>query len=159
MDEITKTNLATFLNPTIRILKEMTGVEAIPRDVSVRKCMFPSSEIAVVIGITGEWRGAFVISASKDVAHSVASKLMGGLDTSQLGNYDIAEAIAEYGNIVAGNAMISLEQNGDDVNISPPTIIIGQGEELRIGGFTEMLIAVLDSELGEIAVSLTMVKV
>jgi len=159
MDDIAKQNLAAFINPTINVLEEMTGIKATPTEVTLRKSMFPSSEIAVVIGVTGKLRGAFIISSSKEVAYAMASKLMGGLDTSGLGTYDIAEAIAEFANIVAGNSMITLEQNGMDINISPPTIVIGQGEDLRIGGFSEMVITILDSEIGEVAISLAIMKV
>jgi len=158
LEDIAQNNLASFINPTINVLEEMTGVKSTPSEVMTHKSMFPSSEIAVVIGISGELHGAYVISAPKDVAYEMASKLMGSLDTSELERYEIAEAIAEFANIVAGNSMILMEQAKININISPPTIVIGQGEDLRIGGSSEMLITLLDSDIGEVAISLALMK-
>jgi len=159
MVDVAQENLPAFINPTINVLEEMTGVKSIPSDVMMDKSMLPSSEIAVVIGISGELQGAFVISAEKEVAYEMASKLMGGVDTSGLCCYEIAEAIAEFANIVAGNSMILMERTSININISPPTIVIGQGEKLRIGGSSEMVITILNSDIGEVAISLVLMKV
>jgi len=159
MDNLEELKNKAFLAPMIEILEKMTGVQAKIMETTIHNSLFPSNEIAIVIGITGDWRGAFVISASKDVGAELASKFVGGLDYSQLGIYDIAETIAEFANIVAGNAITIMEKRNENVNISPPTIVIGQGDELRIGGFSDMLITRFNSDLGEIVICLSVQKI
>ncbi len=79
-------------------------------------------DISAVIGLTGEARGAVVISMQKHLA----LKLTGVLTGSEHSDLDdeVVDAIGEIINIIAGNAKRGLEESFRLV-ISLPTIVRG----------------------------------
>jgi len=84
-------------------------------------------DISAVIGLTGEARGAVVISMKADLA----AKLTGILtkkDHSGLDD-DVVDAVGEIVNIIAGNVKHDLEEAFKLV-ISLPTIIKGKGHSI-----------------------------
>ncbi len=84
-------------------------------------------DISAVIGLTGEARGAVVISMKKNLA----LKLTGVLTGSEHPDLDdeVVDAIGEIINIIAGNAKRGLEESFRLV-ISLPTIVRGKGHAI-----------------------------
>ncbi|KGE72050.1 chemotaxis protein CheX [Spirochaeta lutea] len=84
-------------------------------------------DISAVIGLTGEARGAVVISMKLNLALSLTSTLTGqqhtGLDD------EVVDAIGEVVNIIAGNAKRGLEESFRLV-ISLPTIVRGNNHSV-----------------------------
>lgn len=80
-------------------------------------------DVSAVIGLTGEAKGAVVISMKENLAIKLTSILTGqehkGLDA------DVVDAVGEIVNIIAGNAKQELEETFRLV-ISLPTIIKGK---------------------------------
>jgi len=84
-------------------------------------------DVSAIIGLTGEARGAVVISMKK----SLALKLTGVLTGSEHKDLDdeVVDAIGEIINIIAGNAKRGLEESFRLV-ISLPTIVRGKGHAI-----------------------------
>ncbi len=84
-------------------------------------------DVSAIIGLTGEARGAVVISMKK----SLALKLTGVLTGSEHSDLDdeVVDAIGEIINIIAGNAKRGLEESFRLV-ISLPTIVRGKGHAI-----------------------------
>jgi chemotaxis protein CheX len=84
-------------------------------------------DISAIIGLTGEARGAVVISMKKNLA----LKLTGVLTGSEHPDLDdeVVDAIGEIINIIAGNAKRGLEESFRLV-ISLPTIVRGTGHTI-----------------------------
>ncbi len=84
-------------------------------------------DISAIIGLTGEARGAVVISMKKNLA----LKLTGVLTGSEHPDLDdeVVDAIGEIINIIAGNAKRGLEESFRLV-ISLPTIVRGRGHTI-----------------------------
>ena len=84
-------------------------------------------DVSAVIGLTGEAKGAVVISMKVDLAAKLTGILTGkdhnGLDD------DVVDAIGEIVNIIAGNVKHNLEEAFKLV-ISLPTIIKGEGHSI-----------------------------
>ena len=80
-------------------------------------------DVSAVIGLTGEARGAVVISMKQDLAVNLTATLTGkehkGLDD------DVVDAVGEIINIIAGNVKQELEEAFRLV-ISLPTIVKGK---------------------------------
>jgi chemotaxis protein CheX len=95
-------------------------------------------DISAIIGLTGEARGAVVISMKQDLAMELTSILTGATHVSMraraLNNElpsddDVVDAIGEIVNIIAGNVKQELEEAFRLV-ISLPTIIKGKGHSI-----------------------------
>jgi chemotaxis protein CheX len=84
-------------------------------------------DISAVIGLTGEARGAVVISMKE----SLALRLTGILTETKHSSLDeeVVDAIGEIINIIAGNAKRGLEESFRLV-ISLPTIVRGAGHAI-----------------------------
>ena len=85
-------------------------------------------DVSAVIGLTGEARGAVVISLKQDLAIQLTSTLTGkehkGLDD------DVVDAVGEIINIIAGNVKQELEEAFRLV-ISLPTIVKGKEHSIN----------------------------
>jgi chemotaxis protein CheX len=79
-------------------------------------------DISAVIGLTGEARGAMVISMKTDLAVRLTGILTGS--THSMVDEDVVDAVGEIINIIAGNAKKVLEE-AYRLIISLPTIIEG----------------------------------
>jgi chemotaxis protein CheX len=118
-----------FVDVCISVFKEFIGV-----DLDASRPHFAEKEavydwdISAVIGLTGEARGAVVISMKKDLA----LKLTGQLTGSEHRDLDdeVVDAIGEIVNIIAGNAKKGLEESFRLV-ISLPTIVRGKDHSIK----------------------------
>ena len=87
-----------------------------------RNCQ-PSHEVSAVIGLSGKAKGTVVLSVDREVALQVASILLG--ERPDQINADVADAMGEMTNMIAGRAKAQLEQYA--MSISLPTVITGKG--------------------------------
>jgi len=114
-----------FLESALAFLKNELNVEVTRGELSLKSSKLTRDEINVVISVTGDAQGTVVYSMSERTAKRVAAMLIG----EHVPVFDeMAEsAIAEMGNIIAGQATIGLEERGLNCRLSPPTIIAGKG--------------------------------
>jgi len=85
-------------------------------------------DISAIIGLTGEARGAVVISMKQDLAIKLTTILTGN-DYNSLDD-DVIDAIGELINIIAGNVKQELEEAFRLV-ISLPTIVRGKEHSIN----------------------------
>jgi chemotaxis protein CheX len=85
-------------------------------------------DISAVIGLTGEARGAVVISMKTELAVRLTGILTGS--THSKIDEDVVDAIGEIINIIAGNAKRGLEELYRLI-ISLPTIVEGSGHTIK----------------------------
>lgn len=85
-------------------------------------------DLSAVIGLTGEARGAVVISMKKDLAVKLTGKLTGAEHKDV--DDDVVDAIGEIVNIIAGNVKKDLEEAFRLV-ISLPTIVQGKEHSIK----------------------------
>jgi len=117
-----------FIDVCVSVFKDFIGTELVTgRPYFVDKNDPHEWDISAVIGLTGEARGAVVISMKK----SLSLKLTGALTGSEHKDLDdeVVDAIGEIINIIAGNAKRGLEESFRLV-ISLPTIIRGKGHTI-----------------------------
>ena len=122
-----------YIQPFIKVCKnvfqDFVGVELeakIPH--FSRKDSLSEWDISGVIGLTGEARGAVVISMKQNLAISLTAILTGsehkGLDD------DVVDAVGELINIIAGNVKQELE-DAFRLVISLPTIVRGKEHSIN----------------------------
>jgi chemotaxis protein CheX len=85
-------------------------------------------DLSAVIGLTGEARGAVVISMKNELAIKITNTLTGTVHESL--DEEVLDAIGEIVNIVAGNVKRELEESFRLV-ISLPTVVKGMEHSLK----------------------------
>jgi len=120
---------AEIINPFIKasrdILVQMAAIQSEMGSIYLKEKTFPSANVAILIGITGDFKGQAVLSMGEAMALKVASNMMGGLPVAALD--DIAKsAISELGNMILGNAATLLYNQNIKIDITPPTLLVGE---------------------------------
>ncbi|MGK5088935.1 chemotaxis protein CheX [Bdellovibrionota bacterium FG-2] len=118
--------LTPFIEGASKALRDLCNIS--PRIDKVA----PASEvedlpiaIAGVIGITGaKYRGAMTIGFPKEVFLHVMSKMLGE-DYKEI-TPDLADGAAELSNIVFGQAKMTLNQLGHNIQMALPNVVMGK---------------------------------
>ncbi len=148
---------AEYINPFLKasseVLKTLTGMEFNVGKPYMVKSPLSSKEVIIILGITGEIKGQTFIVLDEEMAKRVASKMMMGMPVESLDEM-AKSAISELGNMIMGNAATLLYNNGTNIDITPPTLMIG--ENLKISTTeTKTLCVPLTSELGDLDINLS----
>jgi chemotaxis protein CheX len=118
-----------FVDVCISVFKKFIGVDLVAnRPHFTDKETVYDWDISAVIGLTGEARGAVVISMKKDLAVKITG-LLTGSEHKDLDD-EVVDAIGEIVNIIAGNAKKGLEESFRLV-ISLPTIVKGKDHSIE----------------------------
>ena len=122
--ELLERYVSPFVNATLNTFKAFVGFELIAGNpyFEGRELGF-DQDISAVIGLSGDIRGAVVISMKKGFAIKVADTLVGTAHTEM--DDDIVDAVGEIVNIIAGN-MKREAPGGARIVISLPTVIKGK---------------------------------
>lgn len=115
-----------FVLATMEMFQKMMAMEAVPGKLTLKKETHTIHDISGVIGLTGGAKGSVAISFPKDVAIKAANKFMES-DCKDL-NDEVASAVGEFANIIAGKAKQSLEQF--KIQISLPSVIMGPAHRI-----------------------------
>lgn len=139
-----------FINPFIKasteVLKMIARIDFVTGKPYMKVSPFSPSSVLIVVGITGAIKGQAVISMSNDLARSVASRMMMGMPVDELDEMS-KSALSELGNMIMGNAATLLFNNNISVDITPPSLMVGEGITISSGSMTTIGIP-LTSEIG-----------
>ncbi|WP_064091403.1 chemotaxis protein CheX [Rossellomorea aquimaris] len=117
-------SVTDILNSSIQAIKSV-----IPLSVSVSAPLvlnepFSQHKIGVLIGMTGDFRGRIIIDGEEESFQGLGASMFGmPLDGAMLESF-----AGELGNMIAGNLATILAQAGHSVDITPPTVIVGQSK-------------------------------
>jgi chemotaxis protein CheX len=118
-----------FIDVCKNVFKEFVGSElTAERPYFADKDSLSEWDISAVIGLTGEARGAVVISMKKELAIKLTDILTGSAHERL--DDEVVDAIGEIINIIAGNAKKGLEAAFRLV-ISLPTIVEGKEHSIK----------------------------
>jgi chemotaxis protein CheX len=118
-----------FIDVCKNVFKEFVGAElGAGRPYFAEKDALKEWDISAVIGLTGEARGAVVISMKKKLVLHLTDVLTGS--THKQIDDEVVDAIGEIVNIIAGNAKKGLEEAFRLV-ISLPTIVQGKDHSIK----------------------------
>jgi chemotaxis protein CheX len=142
--------ITVILNGTIDSVKSI-----IPTTLSIDKPSlftepFTQTSISVLIGMTGDVRGRLMIEGDQNVFGGIGEVMFGmPLEGEMLESFT-----GELGNMIAGNLATIVSQNGITMDITPPTVLVGQA---KIYGFNKAFRVPVHIEgKGEIQLILTM---
>jgi chemotaxis protein CheX len=120
--------VTTILSGTIESVKEV-----IPFDISLDTPViftqpFTLQSFGVLIGMTGDVRGRLIIDGDEQVFSSIGEGMFGLVIEGEM----LESFAGELGNMIAGTLSTSISQNGMEMDITPPTVLVGQ---TKIYGF------------------------
>lgn len=113
LTSITATVFDTMLGQTVGILEE--GCEPVRPDVTA------------CITLAGGWNGTLTLECGHDQARSFAAAMLGSAP-EELETPDIADAIGELANIVAGNLKALLPA----ARLGLPSVVLGSNYEVQV---------------------------
>lgn len=126
------TQISGVLNGTIQAVKTI-----IPLNLKMSKPLlinepFLQNGIGVLIGMTGDVRGRLLIEGNPDAIGRIGETMFGmTLEGEMLESF-----AAELGNMIAGNLATQLTVDNIVMDISPPTVLVG---ETKLYGFEKAI--------------------
>ena len=140
-----------FIESTARSLDMMAGIQAEKIGLSVKEDLITTYDITSIIGMTGETSGSIIISFPATLACKIASNML--MEDIHEMNQAVQDAIGEIGNIVVGDARRLLIQEGFQLNISIPTVVMGKGHVISRSGDVPCIAIPFKTEFGEFEVN------
>jgi chemotaxis protein CheX len=143
-----------FLSSMISVFDTMLACKLTRRDPFIKRGSQPDHEISGIIGLSGRARGAVVLSMCQEAALSATEALLGERPAEL--NSEVADAVGELTNIVAGNAKAQLAHLA--MSVSLPTVIMGKSHTIEMPKNAVPICIPFDSPWGPVAVVVGLVE-
>ncbi|WP_026092464.1 chemotaxis protein CheX [Calidifontibacillus oryziterrae] len=112
------------LNGTIESVKTVIPVPLAVGKPSLMTQPLEQTSIGVLIGMVGHVRGRLVIESDEPTFGSIGEAMFGmALEGEMLQSFT-----GELGNMLAGNLCTIVAQKGLEIDITPPTVMVGQSK-------------------------------
>ena len=145
----TSIHTKSILNSTIQSLKSVIPLEMNILTPSILPEPFEQKELSVLIGIIGDIKGRIILDASSDCFASIGSNMFGMPLTGEM----LESFTGELGNMIAGNLCTLVGANNLEIDITPPTVIVGTSKLYGFHQAYKLPVEIL--EIGELTVILT----
>lgn len=123
-------SVTDILNGTIQSVKSVLPLEVTVDKPSLFTQPFTQHSIGVLIGMTGDARGRIIIDGDEKVFGKIGEAMFGMVLEGEM----LESFAGELGNMIAGNLSTFISQKGFDMDITPPTVLVGQ---TKVYGFTK----------------------
>lgn len=142
-----------FINATDAVLAEMLQGPALVSDVSIEEKVYRRKGVAASIAIHGDIEGHVIFDLETEAAALVASALAGeGIEPPQ----QVArETVCELANMVVGNAVTLLNDQGHRFKVTPPAL---HTAEKGYAGSSEVeaLVMCFETRWGKVYLNITL---
>lgn len=122
-----------YINPFIEasqtVLKQIASIDVSLGKVYFKNSPYQSESIVIMVGLTGKIRGQAVFTMSKKLAFSIASAMMFGMPVTEFDEIS-RSAISELSNMILGNTATLLYNKGMPIDITPPTLLMGENVQI-----------------------------
>lgn len=118
---ITK-SVTDILNGTIESVKAVLPFEATIDKPSLFTQPFTQHSVGVLIGMTGDVRGRIIIDGDEHIFGKIGEAMFGMVLEGEM----LESFAGELGNMIAGNLSTTIAQKGFEMDITPPTVLVGQ---------------------------------
>ncbi len=148
---------AEYINPFITSVKQtfetMLDCQLERSELFASQDHQPKHEITGVIGLTGRAEGKVALSLSRDVAIQ-ATRVMLQEEQDDI-NDDVADAVGELANMVAGAAKAQLEKF--ELRITLPEVFVGKSKVLDFPADSTPICIGFRSDWGQLTVQVAMI--
>lgn len=128
-----------FVNVAINLIQQVCNVSAKRGQLFTKNSPFSPGHVVIIIGIAGEFKGQIFLSMNEKTACSIASAMMFGMEVNALDEMS-KSAIAELGNMIMGNVCTEFYNEGINIDITPPTILVGSDMSISTKGIQTICI-------------------
>lgn len=112
------------------------------------KAPINQKEIGVLVSVTGDLKVRLILEESKEVFQRMGEQMYG----MPLEDEILESFVGEMGNMIAGNLAAYLSEKGYQIDITPPTVMVGQ---TKIYGFDRAIYLPLHIEgIGQLHITL-----
>jgi len=144
--------LAPFVDAFFNVLPQLGFAQVEKSGIALKDRLMTHFNVTTMVGLTEKIRGNVAYSMSEATARQVASKMMMGMPVADFDEM-AQSAISELSNMVAANAAIIFEGMGMPVQISPPTMVIGDNVYIRLSKVKTIAVTIT-TEVGEIELNI-----
>ena len=142
-----------FINAADAVFAEALQAPTKIVDLSMDENTYRRKGVAALIAIRGDIEGRVILDLAPEVAMKVASHLAGGpLPESE---QTVRETVCELANMVIGNSVTLLNDQGFRFKVLPPEIHMSE-EGLAGTVDTEAMVLCIDTPCGEIFINIAM---
>lgn len=134
--------VAPFVDAAFNILPQLGFKEVKRGKLGLKDKMVSTLNITALVGLSKKIRGNIAYSMSETTAKNVASVMMMGMPVAEF-DAMAQSAISELANMLAANAAINYEAIGKAVEISPPTLIIGENVTVRVSQVKTLVVEII----------------
>ncbi|MFD0872228.1 CheY-P phosphatase CheX [Chlamydia abortus] len=113
----------SFLESATSVIEQLTQVRPTRGQHGLKEIEMLDNYVWIQIGLTGQMDGNVMFGLHEGVALKLVSAMMGGFSMTELDDIG-RSAISELGNMISGNASTILYNQGLNVDITPPRIIL-----------------------------------
>ncbi|HZK34810.1 MAG TPA: chemotaxis protein CheX [Bacillota bacterium] len=142
----------TFIRASISVIEELCGKQASLGKVHLRDSPIFANQVVIMIGMVGRMKGQVYFELSADMAKSIVSLMMGGLEVHDLDEIS-KSAISEMGNMIMGSTGILFAQSNIAIEITPPSLLTGHRIEIS-NNIPTIVIPLEIEELGTFSISI-----
>ncbi len=146
-----------YINPFIKaindVFKMMLGLNIEKKDLKIQEEIICKNDTKVVLGITGDLQGDIIFRFPKNMALEMV-KNMSGLEVDEINRF-VSSALGEVVNIVSGNAVTILSQEGYSCDIVPPKVFINEDMTFNLKD-EHLLHLILKTDIGEFELNLNL---
>ena len=118
-----------FIEASQIVLRQMAGINAKLGNTYLKASPYQSDAVLIIVGLTGNVRGQVVFTMNKRAAMCIASGMMAGVTISELDEIS-KSAVTELTNTILGNTATILYNKGIKVEITPPSLLMGDNMEV-----------------------------
>ena len=141
-----------YINPFIQasqmVLKSIADIDSSLGKVYMKISPYTSDTVAIVIGLMGDIRGQVIFSMNRSAACKIASAMMMGMPVNKLDEIS-KSAVTEAANMILGNAATILYRKGVKIDITPPTLFMGDDMQISTPKMKTVCVPLITSS-GEI---------
>ena len=120
-----------FVDAFTTVMPQMGFPEPTRLKMNVREQNAVSKGVSVIVGFTKQIRGNVVYNMTEDTAKFIASTMMMGMPVAEF-DAMAQSAISEMSNMLTANAATNLTGMGLEVDISTPSLSIGENFQVKI---------------------------
>lgn len=117
----TSKHVQTILNGTIHALKTILPMNIDVKAPTITSEPYIQEQMGVLIGLVGDLKGRVIIDGSPETFGAIGSAMFGmPLEGEMLESFT-----GEFGNMIAGNLCTHAGQQDLELDITPPTVMVG----------------------------------
>ena len=136
-----------FIASTINVFKMMAGTDVRRDDLQVKDGGDVTHDVTAVISMQGVLIGAVSLSFPEETALKIAGKFAMTEFTEM--NDEVADAVAELVNMIAGGAKADLAKAGVPAQLAIPQVIVGKDHQIHYPPDIPIVEVLFGSDCGE----------